>query len=350
MWGVDMQRSFNSRAMRAQISLAERLRATLRSLAIPFLLMAAFASFAQERVATVGYLGWQQSGPYEEATRRGFAEGLREEGYIEGRNLRILRRYADFDPSRFRPLAQEMSDAGVDVYFASATPMATAAWRASRSTPIVIATILDPVELEFVKSLARPGTRVTGVTTMNKELNGKRLQLLAEIIPGVKRVGVVIDEAMRHACAQEIDSLEAAAKALGLRLIYAQIDQAGTVDGAFRKLAADGAQAVITTLTSTRNGLEKEYAQAAIKYRLPSMNEMTYSARLGGLVSYGPDISRVFRRAGNYVGRILKGANPADMPIEQPSNFLMVVNTKTATALGIKVPQAILLRADEIIE
>jgi len=289
-------------------------------------------------------------GPYEEATSKGFVEGLREEGYVEGKNLRIVRRYADFDSERFGSLARELSAVGVDVYFASATPMATAAWRASRDTPIVIATILDPVELEFVKSLARPGTRVTGVTTMNKELNGKRLQLLTELIPGIKRVGVVMDEAMRNACAQEVDSLNAAAKGLGLRLIYAQIDHAGNVDGAFRKLATDGAQAVITTLTSTRNGLEKEYAEAAIKYRLASMNEMNYSAHLGGLVSYGPDIGRVFRRAGNYVGRILKGANPADMSIEQPSKFLMVVNKKTAAAIGINVPQAILLRADEVIE
>ena len=322
----------------------------MRNLLFLVLLVASLEAFAQERIATVGYLGWQSSGPFEEATSKGFLEGLRDEGFVEGRNLRILRRYADFNPERFRPLARELSSAGVDVYFARATPMATAAWRASNGTPIVIATVLDPVELQFVKSLARPGTRVTGVSMMNKELNAKRLQLLQELVPGIKRVGVVMDEAMREACAQEVDSLNAAAGKLGLRLIYAPIDTALAVDGAFRKLAADGAQAVITTLTSTRNGLEKEYSEAAIRYRLPSMNEMNYSAHLGGLISYGPDIGRVFRRAGNYVGRILKGTNPADLPVEQPSNFLMVVNKKTAAAIGLKVPQAILLRADEIIE
>ena len=322
----------------------------LRSLVLPLLLGAALQAHAQGRIASVGYLSWKDSGPYHEATNKGFIEGLREEGFVEGKNLRIVRRSADFDPGRFRPLAREMSEAGVDVFFAAATAMATAAWRSSSTTPIVIATILDPVELKFVKSLARPGTRVTGVTTMNKELNAKRLQLLTEAVPGIKRVGVIVDEAMRDACTQEFDSMNLAAKALGLRLIYVHIERAEAVDAAFRKLVAEGAQAVLTTLTSTRNGLEKEYAAAALKYRLPSMHEMNYGARLGGLVSYGPDIGDVFRRAGNYVGRILKGAKPADMPIEQPSRFLLVVNRKTAAALGIAVPQAILLRADEVIE
>ena len=253
---------------------------SLRSLVLPILLVAAFQVHAQARIASVGYLNWKDSGAYYEATNKGFVEGLREEGFVEGRNLRIMRRSADFDPARFRALAREMSEAGVDVYFAAATSMATAAWSSSSSTPIVIATILDPVELEFVKSLARPGTRVTGVTTMNKELNAKRLQLLTEAVPGIRRVGVVVDEAMRDTCKQEIDSMNLAAKALGLRLIYAHIDHAAAVDGAFRKLAADGAQAVLTTVTSTRNGLEKEYADAALKYRLPSMHEMNYGARL----------------------------------------------------------------------
>ena len=322
----------------------------LRSFTLLVFLATAFQAVAAERIASVGYLSWQNAGPFHEITNKGFLQGLREEGFVEGRNLRIVRRSADFDPERFRPLAREMSEIGVDVYFASGTPMAAAAWRSSSTTPIVIATVLDPVALEFVKSLARPGTRVTGVTTMNQELNAKRLQLLTEMVPGIKRVGVVMDEGMRDACTQELDSLNAAAKVLGLRLIFTNIDRAASVDGAFRKLAADGAQAVLTTLTSTRNGLEKEYSDAALKYRLPSMNEMDYSARLGGLVSYGPDIGDVFRRAGNYVGRILKGAKPADMPIEQPSRFLMVVNRKTAAALGITVPQTILLRADEVIE
>ena len=322
----------------------------LRTLVLLAALAASLSSAAQERIARVGYLSWKESGPFYEVTNKGFVEGLREQGFVEGKNLAILRRSANFDPGRFRPLAREMSVAGVDVYFAAATPMATAAWRASSTTPIVIATVLDPVELEFVKSLARPGTRVTGVVTMNKELNGKRMQLLTEAVPGIKRVGVIVDEAMRDACLQEIDNMKAAAKSLGLSLLLVHVDRAESVDGAFRKLVADGAQAVLTTLTSTRNGLEKEYAEAALKYRLPSIHEMNYGALYGGLISYGPDFGDVFRRAGNYVGRVLKGAKPADMPIEQPTRFIMVVNKKTAAALGIKLPASILVRADEVIE
>ena len=188
-------------------------------------MLLAAAVHAQERVARVGYLSWQDTGTYYDATLKGFMTGVREEGYKEGRNLEILKRSASNDPARFKPLARELADAKVDVFFAPATPMATAAWYAVKNTPIVIATILDPVELEFVKSLARPGTRVTGVTSMNDELTIKRLQLLQEVVPGLQRVGVVIDEAMHEACKQEIDHTEAAAKKLGLKLVTVHVDR-----------------------------------------------------------------------------------------------------------------------------
>ena len=321
-----------------------------RLLSLLLALALAGQALAQERIARVGYLSWRDSGPYEEATQRGFATGLREEGFIEGKNLMILHRAADNNPERFKAQARELAAAKVEVFFASATPMATAAWYADRNTPIVIATILDPVALDFVKSLARPGTRVTGVTTMNKELTGKRLALLREIVPGLKRVGVVVDNAMRDACTQEVDHMNAEAKRLGLTLIYAHVDRLDGIDEAFRKLVAGGAQAVLTTLMSTRNGLEKDYADAALKYRLPSMHELAYGTQFGGLVSYGPDFGDVFRRAGHYAGRILKGEKPAEMAIEEPSKFRLVVNLKTAKTLGIAMPQGVMILADEVIE
>ena len=169
-------------------------------------------------------------------------------------------------------------------------------------------------------------------------------------MPGLKRVGVFVDNAMRDACTQEADHVDAAAKKLGLTMIYAHIDRVEEIDGAFRKLVAAGAQAVTTTLMSTRNGLEKEYAQAALKYRLPSMHELDYGTQFGGLVSYGPDFGDVFRRAGHYVGRILKGERPAEMAIEEPSKFRLVVNLKTAKALGIAMPPSVMILADEVIE
>ena len=307
------------------------------------------AAQAQEKTARVGYLTWKDSGPYHEATTRGFIAGLRDEGYVEGKNLVLERRSADHDPERFKVLARELASAKVDVFFAPATPMATAAWRADRNTPIVVATILDPVELEFVKSLARPGTRVTGVTTMNNELTAKRFQLLMETVPGLKKVGVVVDEAMRDSCTQEVDTMNAAAKKLGLSLVYVHVDRIESIDAAFRRLTAAGAQAVVTTLVSTRNGRETEYADAALKHHLPSMHEMDYGSSFGGLISYGPDIVDVFRHAGRYVGRILKGGKPAEMPMEEPREFRLAVNLKTAEALGITVPQSVLVRADEVI-
>ncbi len=320
---------------------------TLLAVLVSFVLLG--TAGAQEKIARVGYLTWKDAGPYHETTTRGFIAGLRDEGYVEGKNLVIERRSADYDPDRFKALARELAAANVDVFFAPATPMATAAWRADRNTPIVVATILDPVELKFVKSLARPGTRVTGVTTMNNELTAKRFELLKETVPGVKKVGVVVDEAMRDSCKQEIDTMNVAAKKLGLGLVYVHIDKAESVDAAFRKLTASGAQAVITTLVSTRNGLEKEYAEAALKYGLPSMHEMDYGASFGGLMSYGPNIFDVFRRGGRYVGRILNGAKPAEMPMEEPRQFHLTVNLKTAKALGITVPQSVLLRADGVL-
>jgi putative tryptophan/tyrosine transport system substrate-binding protein len=305
---------------------------------------------AQDRIARIGYLSWQDQGAYYEATLKGYLDGLRSEGFVEGKNLELLRRSASNDAERFKPLAKELAAAKVDLFFAPATPMATAAWYAAKETPIIIATIMDPVELKFVNSLGRPGTRVTGVTTMNNELTLKRYQLLMETVPGLKRVGVVIDEAMRSACTQELEHSEKAARKLGLTLVTVHVDRPDQLDAAFRKLLDAKVQAVTSTLLSTRNNLEREYAQAARKARLPSMFELEVGAREGGLMSYGPDFEDIFRRAGRYSGRILKGARPSETAIEEPREFRFVLNLQTARELGITIPPAVRLRADEVIE
>jgi putative tryptophan/tyrosine transport system substrate-binding protein len=315
-----------------------------------FLSLLGGTTAAQDRIARVGYLSWQDTGLYYESTASAFVEGLRSEGFEEGRNLQLLRRSASNDADKFKPLARELAAAKVDVFFAPATPMATAAWFAAKETPIVIATILDPVELKFIDSLGRPGTRVTGVTSMNDELTAKRLQLLTEMVPGMKRVGVVIDSAMYNACKQEIEHLEKAAKTLGLTLVMVHVDRPENTDAAFAKLIDAKVQAVTGTLMSTRNNLESDHARAALKHRLPSMWEMEAGTQAGGLMSYGPDFPAIFRRAGQYTGRILKGGRPAEMAIEQPREFQLVLNMKTARALGISVPKTILLRADKVIE
>ena len=324
------------------------MRKFLAIVLLPILL--ATASAQPTRVARVGYLSWQDQGPYYEATLKGFLEGLREEGFVEGKNLELLRRSASNDASRFKPLARALAADKVDLYFAPATPMASAAWFAAKDTPIIVATIMDPVELKFVNSLARPGTRVTGVTTMNNELTLKRFQLLMEAVPGLKRVGVIIDDAMRDACTQELDRAMQAAKTLGLTLVMMSVDRPEMLDAAFKRLLDAKVQAVTSTLLSTRNNLEKEYAQAALKARLPSMFEQDIGAREGGLMSYGPDFVDIFRRAGNYAGRVLKGAKPAEMAMEEPRQFRLVLNLKTAQALGIQIPLSVRVRADEVIE
>jgi putative ABC transport system substrate-binding protein len=320
-----------------------------RRCAVIGLLAAPVAVRTQERMYRVGYLSWQDEGTYHDATLRGFLEGLRSEGFVEGKNLAVLRRSASNDADRFKPMAKELARVPVDVYFAPATAMATAAWFADKKTPIVVATIMDPVELKFVHSLARPGTRVTGVTTMNYELTVKRLQLLMETVPGLKRVGVVIDEAMRDACSQEFDHALRAAKQLGVTIVAVHIDRPELLDEGFRKLLDAKVQAVTSTLLSTRNNLEPEYAKAALKYKLPSMFEQEIGARVGGLMSYGPDFEDIFRRAGVYAGRVLKGNNPADMPMEEPRQFRFVLNLKTAREIGVAIPPAVRLRADEVI-
>lgn len=306
-------------------------------------------ALAQDKVARVGVLSWQDRGEYHAMTRAGFVEGLRLEGYVEGRNLVLLERSASNDPSRFKALARELANERVDLFFAPATPMAAAAWSASRSTPIIVATILDPVELEFVKSLARPGTRVSGVTSMNDALTIKRLSLLAEVVPGLKRVGMVIDEAIRDACKQESEHTEAAARKLGLEIVEVNATRPEAMDAAFAQLVKARVQAVTTALLSTRNGLEVEYAAAATRHRLPSMFEQEAGVRAGGLMSYGPDFVDVYRRAGRAAGRVLKGTPPATLPMEEPREFRLVVNLATARSLGLEVPQAVLLRADDVI-
>jgi len=305
---------------------------------------------AQTRLPRVGYLSWQDAGTYDELTWRGFVDGLRSQGFEPGRNVEVLRRSASNDPARFKALARELAALPVDVFFAPATPMATAAWFADRRTPIVVATILDPVELKFVQSLARPATRVTGVTTMNDELTVKRLQLLAETVPGLQRVGVVVDDAMRQACSQEFDHAQKAAERLGLSLTAVHVDRPERLDAAFKSLMQARVQAVISTLLSTRNNLERDYAQAALNHRLPSMFELDVAAREGGLMSYGPDFEDVYRRAGRYTARVLKGEQPAGMPMEEPREFRLVLNLRTARAIGLTVPASVRLRADEVIE
>ncbi len=319
------------------------------------LLLAALAvggtALAQERVARVGWLTLQQDGRYEEITARGFVAGLREAGFVEGRNLEFVKRSADGDLRRLGPLAKEIAAAKVDVIFAPAKPMADAAWYASRRIPTVIATVTDPVRVDYAVSLARPGKHITGVTTANAELIGKRLQLLTEMVPGVKRVGTFIDPALLDSCSEEVDLMEKSAKVLGLSLVRIEVRTGKDTDvqAAMQRAVAAQVQAVVTApMTSNQDITDRLAGQAALQ-RMPFVHDVPQLAG-DALAVYGPDFEDIYRRAGHYVARILKGEKPAEMAIEEPQRFRLIVNARTARQLGIALPAAVLLRADEVIQ
>jgi putative ABC transport system substrate-binding protein len=306
--------------------------------------------WAQEKIARVGWLTLQSSGPYSEMTARGFLKGLREAGYIEGKNLDFVRRSAEGDVRRLRALAREIVAAKVDVIFAPAKPMADAAWYASREVPTVIATVTDPVVVQYANSLAKPGKHITGVTTANAELIGKRMQLLAELVPGLKRIGTFVDNSMLESCGEEMKLMESSASKLGITIVRVPVVASNVdLDQAMKRALAAKVQALMTAPMTTNLDFVDRLAVQATHYGLPFMHDVPQLAA-EGLAVYGPDFEDIFRRAGHYVARILKGEKPADMPIEEPKQFRLILNAGVAKRLGLTLSPALLLRADEIVE
>ena len=309
-----------------------------------------FPAQGQERTARVGWLMLQSTGLYSEFTARGFVKGLREAGYVEGRNLEFVKRSAEGDLRRLRPLAREIAAEKVDVIFAPAKPMADAAWYASRKIPTVIATVTDPVVVDYAVSLARPGKHITGVTTANAELIGKRMQLLTELIPGIKRLGTFVDPALLASCEEEVRLMDQSAARLGLTLVRIPVDANRLdLDAALRNAHAAKVQAVMTAPMTSNQAITGKLAQLALEHRMPFMHDVPQLAG-DAIAVYGPDFEDIYRRAGHYVARILKGEKPAEMAIEEPREFKLIVNAKAARQLGLSIPQAMLLRADQVIE
>lgn len=301
--------------------------------------------------ARVGWLQLSDSGAYAEITERGFLAGLRESGYVEGRNLTLVRRSAQGDTRRLRALAREIVAAKVDVIFAPAKPMADAAWYASRKVATVIATVTDPVLVEYAVSLARPGKHITGVTTANAELIGKRLQLLTELVPGLTRVGTPIDPDLLDSCVEEVHLMEKAAARLGLKVVQipVMVDAGLDIDDIVRKAQGLKVQALVTAPMTTNLDITDRLARAATRHKMPFVHDIAQFAP-DALAVYGPDFEDIFRRAGHYVARILKGEQPAEMAIEEPKQFKLIVNLRNARAIGLTVPPAVLVRADQVIE
>lgn len=326
-----------------------------RRLAIAVGLSAPLLVLAQPagRVWRVGWLEWTDQGRFSEITARAFVDGLREAGFVEGRNLAIEKRVAFGDRKRLQAQARELAALKVDVLFTPSKAATDAAWYASRAIPTVIATVTDPVIVQYANSLARPGKHITGVTTASAELTGKRLELLHQAT-GAKRVAVLYDETLYDSCQEELKQFRAAAKVLGITLLEVAVPNLAvslmSLESAFQKIVDGKAQAVVMPLFTSVADAAPEIARLAIRHRLPTMHEAEGAAESGYLMTYGPDFAGIYRRAAGYVARILKGEKPAEMAIEEPRSFVYVVNLRVAKMLGLSLPQSVLLRADRVIE
>ena len=301
------------------------------------------------KVYRIGYL----STPTRESVARGvdaFLRRLHELGWVEGRNLVVEYRWAEGEVERLPELAADLVRRKVDVIVAPAGSAAMAAKSATSSIPIVMIFANDPVEMGLVASLSRPGGNITGTTfTTSSEIFGKQLQILKEAIPNAARVAVLRNPA-DPSFARQLSEVEAAARSLNLRLQHLGARGPEEFDSAFAAMARDRADALQVVATSTFLVHRARLAELALKARLPTMYSFREQVQAGGLMAYAVNMADFVGRAAGYVDKILKGAKPADLPVEQPTKFELVINLKTAKALGLTIPQAVLLRADEVIE
>jgi putative ABC transport system substrate-binding protein len=291
-----------------------------------------------------------ESNSYEEA----FRQGLREFGYVEGQNLVVEYRYAEGSAERLPDLAAELVRLQVDVLVAGGTGAIHAAQHATRTIPIVMAGSYDPVQEGFITSLAHPGGNITGLSFLAVELPGKRLELLKETVPQSTRIAVMWNPVGPGYVSRQVllHNLSVAARALGLHLHVVEVGRADELDTAFAALPQARADALLVMedalVLNTLRG--QVVAALAAKSRLPVMYSWREWVVAGCLMAYGPSLQETFRRTATYVDKILKGATPADLPVEQPTKFELVINLKTAKALGLTIPPTLLFQADEVIQ
>jgi putative ABC transport system substrate-binding protein len=314
------------------------------------LLAAPLAAEAQQtpKIPRIGYLGAFTSSagaPLLEA----FRQGLRELGYVEGQNISVDYRWAEGRPDRFPALAAELIQLKVDVIVTYSNAAVAALQQATRTIPIVVAVMGDPVASGFVASFARPGGNITGFSPLTEELAGKWVELLKEVVPKVSRVAVLtVSQTPSHRTYWT--EIQAAAKAL--RVTPQRIEVAGPdeIENAFASLVKGRPQGLIVLPHAVTNDRRTQIVRLAAKNRLPGMYPNSPFVEAGGLMSYGTSVSDLHRRAATYVDKILKGAKPADLPVQQPTRFELVINLKTAKALGLTIPQSVLIRADQVIQ
>jgi len=305
-----------------------------------------------ERITRIGYLSATpaaRSRPVQEA----FLKGLSELGYIEGRSVVIESRYAEGKPDRFPALAAELVALKVDVIVTDGgTLAALAAKRATTTLPVVFTSVGDPVSDGLVNSLGRPGGNLTGLALDTTDLVGKWLELLRQAVPGVNRIAVLLkpDAVPDQAKRRFLNEAEIAAKALGVGLHIAEARSREDFDPAFSGMIRARAGGLVVLATAVFALERQRLVDLALKSRLPTVFSLRVFVDAGGLMSYGPDQADLARRAARYVDKILKGAKPADLPVEQPTKFELVINLKTAKVLGLTIPPSLLARADQVIE
>jgi putative ABC transport system substrate-binding protein len=322
-------------------------RAFIVTLASGFL-AAPFAAETQQarKVWRIGFLGGSQSNV---AFSEAFEQGLRELGYVNGQNIAIEYRFAEGKDERLPLLAAELVGLKVDVLVAPITQGTLAAKHATKTIPIVMVNVAGPVESGFVSSLARPGGNITGLSRLTPELIGKNLELLKEAVPQADRVAALANPT-NPLYPVMVRNAEHAAGSLGVELRVVEARAPNELDGAFASMARERANALLVLPDGMFWSQRRRIADLALKNHLPSTFQNSEHAEAGGLMSYAPNSIAPYRRAAVYVDKILKGAKPADLPVEQPTKLELTINLKTAKALGLTIPQSLLERADQVIE
>ena len=319
---------------------------------IVMLLLLTIGTFAQaqqpKKVPRIGVL-WLYSPAIASPFAEAFRQGLRELGYVEGKSIVIEYRHAEGKYDRLPSLAAELVRLNVDIIVTASTQAAQAGQQATRSIPIVMTVVSDPVESGLVGSLARPGGNVTGLSLMHPELSGKRLELLKEVIPKLSRVAV-LSNLSNPIIPPLLRETEAAARAVGVQLQVVEVRGPIELDSAFGAMTRDRAGALVVLPDGTFQNERRRIAALAAKGRLPTMYAWREAVDDGGLMAYGASVPDILRRAATYVDKILKGTKPADLPVEQPLKFELVINLKTAKQIGLTIPQSVLYRADKVIK
>jgi putative ABC transport system substrate-binding protein len=312
--------------------------------------MAPLGARAQQKaMPVIGYLGSGSPGPSAPFVAA-FHQGLAEAGYVEGQNVAIEYRYAEGHNDRLPALAADLVDRKVDVIVATGGSAPRAAKAASQTIAIVFAIGGDPVAAGLVASFARPGGNVTGVSWLGGELTSKRLELLSELVPQARAIALLVNPNSPQQTESVVRDMQHAAAAKGVQLLVLNASSESEIDAAFAALVQGRAGALVVTAEPFINSRRQQIVALAARHAVPAIYGIREYAAAGGLISYGASLTAAYRLTGLYAGRILKGAKPAGMPVEQPTTFELVINLKTAKALGLTVPQSILARADELLE